>query len=265
MPRKRKERRKIAAGYADYLVECYKRSKRRAFMVGLMRKKGAKQILERLDLLWETVKRAPVFPINTDGTNWITVKIDLWHPAQVVLAEVENLLEKLRDDPEELLTLRDYGALLEEILCDLRARPGSALARALEPVPKRIHGKTLQLRLDIWDLAQKGLKFNEIAKKIKKRPSTVRDLYNQAALDICGQLPPKKWRLRLLQTFVPETHDEICPQCRAAQRVQDFCAAKRAYVNREYVSLRERPTENIAEIPAERPYPGWRKQLRGAD
>ncbi len=261
-----------------YRMECFKRSRYYEWLRGMLKETekegGGPEPASRLEFLAsfrEMIRSAPVLPIASDGLSWLTVKIALDSPPSLVLALLDRLLKEMHDTDdavEWILFLRRYGEAVEEIL---RREPRSALARVLDaarplrPAKERVHLKNLKLRLEVWDRVKAGADFQRVAKERRLPTSTVRDLYNQAALCICGELPPKKKRPRLLQTFVPEAHDENCPTCRAAQRVEDFCAAKQAYVNQGYGSQRERTIEKISDLPAERVYPGRRKGHPGAE
>lgn len=221
-----------------YWMECYKRSPRRARLIEIMRAKGEDSRLKALSLLREEIGTAPFFPIATDGATWVTVKLDLRYPLRLVLPLVEENLRDFSNDPTLLHDFRD-SHLAEEILRSLSQKPPAPPWTPLTRL--RVHVKDLKLRLRVWDRLTKGATFKALAKQLGKPLSTVRDLYTKAALDICGALPPRGRRPRLLVAFNPDTHLTTCPTCSKAPRVEDFCPAGRAYANQDYVALRELP------------------------
>jgi hypothetical protein len=247
--------RKRTSGEADslhwYRMECFKRSRYYEWLRGKLKESGEKEEdaskLERLASFKEYVRTAPVLPIASDGLHWMTVKVALDIPPDLVLASLERLLRQMQDGDEAvewMHFIRDFEEAVEEIL---RREPRSALESALDatrpsrPYQRRVHLKDLKLRVKVWDRVHKGATFIQLARHFKRPEATVRDLFEKAALDICGSRPPRHRRKRLLQTLDPATHAKACPQCNKAKKFEDYCPRWKAYVNQDYKSLRELP------------------------
>lgn len=237
-PRRKRSAEAVAADTLWwYWMECYKRSPWRESIPESSRQKA--------DLV-EEVRTAPVLPVDTDGESWVTLKIDVRLPRKAILALVEEALQSL--DGRELRELKDHPTrqAVELILQRLRQTPPTPFARIL--LPKRIRKESLQERLTVWDMIHAGTSMVEAGRRLRKSESDVRDLYRKAALDICGEPPQKGRRGHLLVGFDPTTHTNTCPTCRVANREEDYCAAWRAYLNQDYVSLRERSVRGFSDI-----------------
>ncbi len=244
-----------------YRLECFKRSRFYEWLRGKLKESGKKEEdaskIEAVARFREMVLSTPVLPMASDGLSWMTVKIALDSPRSVVLGSLERLLKEMRNRNEALEwidILSDYGEAIEAIM---RREPRSALGRLADatrpfrPRKERVHLRNLKLRLDVWDRVHKGATFIQLARHFKRPEATVRDLFEKAALDICGSLPVRHRRKRLLQTFDPVTHFKSCPQCSKAKKLRDFCSRGKAYADQDYVSLRERPPLNAEPIAEE--------------
>lgn len=108
---------------------------------------------------------------------------------------------------------------------------------------ERVHLKNLKLRLEVWDRVQAGADIKDVAKERGLPARTVGDLYKEANLDICGSPPPRRRRERLIQDFDRDTHFRTCRQCAKAKHSEDLCVQGKAYIDRDYVSLRELPLD----------------------
>jgi len=235
-PRARRRKSVQADELWQYRMGCYKRSPRRKRLLELLKADPKGHELGWFILFREEIKAAPFFPVDTDGKTWVVAKLDLRYPIQLVLSSVEESLRTFQGDPNILRDFqdRDYGKAALGCLYTNPPVPAWELT-----IPKRVHVKNLKRRLTVWDRVQEGATFKAVAAKIRSYESTVRDLYEQVALDICGKLPPKGRRPRLLQDFDLDGHRAACPTCNQAHGEKDSCQKWVAYVNQDYVSQRE--------------------------
>jgi hypothetical protein len=263
-----------------YRLECFRRSRFYEWLRGKLKESGkTEEVASRIEAVArfrEYVLSAPVLPMASDWLSWMTVKIALDCPPSVVLASLASMLKEIRNRDESQVwidILLDYGEAVEAIM---REEPRSALGRLADRTrpfrrrKERVHLKDLRLRLDVWDRVQKGAPFARLARHFKRPATTVRDLYEKAALDICGSLPPRHRRKRQLQTFDPATHTRACPQCSKAEEYSDFCPRWKAYVNQDYKSLRELPSRgqdvtSSTDDDASEAHTSRRRRHRGAE
>ncbi len=104
----------------------------------------------------------------------------------------------------------------------------------------RTRENVLATRLKVWDTYRQILLFSRVAEKLHLPVSTVKRHYTAACRDIDGAPPTGPTRQRRLAGFNPETHVSECARCRRAETAEGFCPSWHDFVNREYVSLRER-------------------------
>ncbi len=244
-----------------YRLQCFERSPFYESLRGKLKESGKKEEDASTNLgaakYRQFVLSAPVLPMASDFLSWMTIKIALDCPCSVVLASLERMLKNIRDRNKDSVwmdILLGHGETIEAIMRDeLRSALGRLLdrTRPFRPRKERVHLKDLEIRLDVWDRIHRGASFARLARYFKRPESTVRDLFEKAAFDICGSLPVRHRRKRLLQTFDPVTHFKSCPQCSKAKKLRDFCSRGKAYADQDYVSLRERPPLNAEPIAEE--------------
>jgi hypothetical protein len=123
----------------------------------------------------------------------------------------------------------DLLPLIEEQLRDVyRNRPKRR--RRLDKVP---------FNCKVYDLAEEGRKFSEIAVTLKKRVSTIKSAYLTAMRNIfILRQPPAKKHLPLID-FDPNSHCQRCPTCQKAQTFDDMCETARLYAAKDSRALKE--------------------------
>ncbi len=108
---------------------------------------------------------------------------------------------------------------------------------------------TFRDRLAVWDLVvEKGCTFPQVARKLRKKVSTVKGLYWAARRDILGigskakSSRADRQRAQLVKVDLSDTdrHFRDCPECSKAKTPEEFCASMRAYVVQDVRSPRER-------------------------
>jgi hypothetical protein len=258
-PRKGRKAAAIAAdNWWDYRMECWKRSPRRKDLLeAAARSPHDPGLMEKWIDQREEVRTAPVLPVATDGTSWVTLKIDFRIPHDLTLALVEEHLQDFSDDFDLRRAVADtaYSNVTKVLLDDLRDHPPTAFERLL--FPRRIHPKTLRLRLRVWDSVRKNRDLSEIAARLGKRTNQVEGLFWEAFTDICKiPRPPEskergprgRPRKRPVVEFNPDKHRKGCPKCKNFNRFEELCDEARAYVTGNTVSQRHLVTADIEAV-----------------
>lgn len=98
---------------------------------------------------------------------------------------------------------------------------------------------TVDFYLRVFDLAVNGDTFSQIAKKLKRRPSTIKSAYLAASRNIFGPAEKPRKKTLPLVDFDPSTHMERCPTCQEAQAPEEFCSPARLYACQDTKAQRE--------------------------
>lgn len=165
--------------------------------------------LERYGRDWPILDYSPVAITELRKNRFLSLRLDLNHPLQDLLPLIEKELREA-----------DVG----------RARK----RRRLDKVDQQLF---------VFDRVVEGATFPDIARKLRKRISTVKDMYLSAARKVFNSPnPPGKEQAfseRLLTDFDLKTHIRKCPTCKAATVIDQLCEAARCFVNQDKVAQRE--------------------------
>lgn len=167
--------------------------------------------IKLLEVYKDGVMSFPAFAQYTSDTGRLLLEVDLNCP-------IEGLLPLIQEE------LREAEALYRE---------GKR---------KRHRIDKIDFQISVYDTAEEGKSFPEIARALRKRVTTVKSAYLVARRNIFGSdaSRPRK----SLEDFDAHSHCASCPQCRKAQGVEQMCAKALQYAGRDYKSQRERPIGN---------------------
>lgn len=150
--------------------------------------------------------------------------------------------EWYEEDPKKVLILGLNLSYPADVLVALaEARIRAAKAARGQSLPHRRRLDKLDSQLAVFDRAQQGQKFRDIAKALGRRLSTVKSAYLAASRNIfgSGRARPKK-RLPL-EGFDAEDHAQKCPQCRQAQAFEEMCTKAKLYAGQDVRGRDELP------------------------
>ena len=156
----------------------------------------------------DLVSHSPVAATELRENRFLFLRVDLNHPANVLLPLIE-----------------------EELRYQIRPRRR-----------RRHRLDKLDFHLEVFDLAVEDLPFSEIANKVHSDVSTVKRAYLTATEKIFGDTNrPKKKDLSLeyLKNFDPESHWRNCATCKNAKRADQMCRDARRYSDQDRGSQRE--------------------------
>lgn len=97
----------------------------------------------------------------------------------------------------------------------------------------------VDFHLRVFDLAVNGDTFSQIAKQLKRYPSTVKSAYLAACRNIFGPVEKPRKKTLPLVDFDPSTHMELCSTCQKAQALEEFCSQARLYACQDTKAQRE--------------------------
>jgi hypothetical protein len=147
-----------------------------------------------------------------------------------------------------------------DLLMSLTERELRDLAREyrMNPSQRRRFDK-LDFYLEVFDRYERGETFPQIARAVKRSPSSVKSAFIAAQRNIYGLLPEDDASLTSgrevrLAAFDKDTHMQRCPVCRAASSLEELCQAARAWARQDEVKQRERlGTDTVRDVPDVRP------------
>lgn len=148
------------------------------------------------------------FPVGVrkiEEDRYVTLSVDLEHPLDVLLPLIERELRGV-----------------------IRARPR-----------RRKRLDKLEFHLQVFDLARSGETFPAIAKKLRRRLSTVKSAYLMAVWNIFGRGNVPRKRDRLLSRFDPTTHTQGCSDCQKAKTFEEMCFVARLWAGEDTKGQRE--------------------------
>jgi hypothetical protein len=129
-------------------------------------------------------------------------------------------------------------AFIEKILSSVVEERGTKIKR--DP-NKRQRSDKADFEIGVYDQVLAGETFPTIAARLRRPVSSVKSAYLAACWNIFGSAPPRRKRDMPLVAFDFANHVPKCEICKHAERPEEFCAPARAYINQDYVSLKELP------------------------
>jgi hypothetical protein len=259
-----KSRRQAVEDLWWYRLQCFARSPQARLLRRMLEASGREDLADAQAIgdLKQKIRTAPVWPVQSDGSTWVTLKIDLRLPPKFILPYVEYLLHDLRQNPVTVFDLSRnpiQQAILESLKPGTPINPYESLGR---PTPKhRIHIRKLKLALTVWDLCEMHKDYRKVAAEVGKPISTVRDLYRQAAGDIL-QIHPDllkhRWRevasdgARRKREPPPafnfHEHLRSCPKCSTTPDSDRWCKTMRTAAFPEEFAQREKTLRDPSEV-----------------
>ena len=97
--------------------------------------------------------------------------------------------------------------------------------------PKRRRLDKVPFQLKVFDQCARGETFSKIAKKLKRRHSTVKSAFLSARRNIFNDPTSFRKKSVVLLNFDPHSHVPNCSTCRKAEKFEQMCQPARLYAN----------------------------------
>jgi hypothetical protein len=93
--------------------------------------------------------------------------------------------------------------------------------------------------IQVFDLAESGETFKDIARKLKCRPPTVKSAFLAARRNVFGFVAGPSASSFLSPASTSTRHSQKCPICRKAEEFEEMCTQARRYALQDHKSHRE--------------------------
>lgn len=124
-------------------------------------------------------------------------------------------------------------------LNDLDWKHISMLQELVYGIKRKSRPDLYERKLKVWDTYQTVKNFSKVSRMLKLPRTTVITLYIVVVKDILGFVPAGTNKEKRAAGIDISSHIATCSRCQNAKTADDFCAVTRAYVDQDYVALRE--------------------------